>query len=196
MMEYPHEEFHTTCRFCGHEAQYDDISDGDFDTEKGECFPCSEENRESRENEETITQYSADGRRWACSRKVQDSEITSMALQIRYHESTTPEWMDPNVEPDCRSLWDRELSENTWYESMNSGLHVNFSTSSTRYDRFSENMQRVLREIDMRGQEIMQDKVGRWQSQLNMRPEMGIGSGLVKGIVHASPISCGGGGGF
>ena len=77
---------------------------------------------ESRTRIRKPLQYSADGRRWV--RKVQDSEITSMALQIRYHESTTPEWMDPNVEPDCRSLWDRELSENTWYESMNSGLHV------------------------------------------------------------------------
>ena len=60
--------YRLTCRFCGHEAEYDDISDGDFDAENGECFSCSEENRELREKEEIITQYSADGRRWACGR--------------------------------------------------------------------------------------------------------------------------------
>ena len=187
-------EYRLTCRFCGHEAQYEDISDGDFDAENGECFSCSEENRELREKEEIITQYSADGRVGQLGRNVQHSNMSDMALEIRYHESTTPEWMEPNVQAGWKARWDRKLSENTWYETLNSGLPVNLSTSATRNDHILENMQRVFREIDMRGPGIMQDKVGRWQSPLNMRPEMGVGSGLVKGMNSSSPVMCGGGG--
>jgi len=187
--------YRLTCRFCGYDAQYDDISDGDFDAEKGECFPCSEENRELREKEDIIKQYSGDGRRWACSKQVQHSNMSDMVLEIRYSKNTVPEWMDENVQAGWRARWDRKLSEQTWLETLNAGLPVNLSTSSTRDDRISENMQRVFREIDVRGPAIMEEKLGRWKSPLNMREEIGVGCGLVKGAISTSPIMCGGGGG-
>ena len=180
--------YRLTCRFCGHEAEYDDISDGDFDTENGECFSCSEENRELREKEENITQYSADGRRWACSKKVEYSKMIEEVLEMRYSESTIPEWMDPKVQPGWKARWDRKLSQHTWSETLKAGLPVNMTP-------FYIFKQRVLREIDMRGVGIMNEKLGRWQSPLNMRPEMGVGSGLFKGMNSSSPVMCGGGGG-
>ena len=185
-----------TCRFCGHEAEYDDISDGDFDTEKGECFSCSEENRELREKEEIIKKYSGDGRRWACSKQVEHSNMSDMVLEIRYSKNTVPEWMDPNVEAGWRARWDRKLSQTTWDETINAGLPVNLRTTATRDDHISENMQRVFREIDVRGPSIMEEKLGRWKSSLNMRPEIGVGCGLVKGAINTTPIMCGGGGGI
>ena len=185
-----------TCRFCGHEAEYDDISDGDFDTEKGECFSCSEENRELREKEESIKQYSGDGRRWACSKQVEHSNMSDMVLEIRYSKNTVPEWMDPNVQAGWRARWDRKLSQTTWDETINAGLPVNLRTTATRDDHISENMQRVFREIDVRGPSIMEEKLGRWKSPLNMRQEIGVGCGLVKGAINTSPIMCGGGGGI
>ena len=188
--------YRLTCRFCGHEAEYDDISDGDFDTEKGECFPCSEENRELREKEESIKQYSGDGRRWACSKQVQHSNMSDMVLEIRYSKNTVPEWMDENVEAGWRARWDRKLSQTTWDETINAGLPVNLRTTATRDDHISENMQRVFREIDVRGPSIMEEKLGRWKSPLNMRQEIGVGCGLVKGAINTSPIMCGGGGGI
>ena len=184
------------CRFCGHEAEYDDISDGDFDTENGECFSCSEENRELREKEEIITQYSADGRRWACSKQVEHSNASDSVLEIRYSKNTVPEWMDENVEAGWRARWDRKLSQTTWDETINAGLPVNLSTTATRDDHISENMQRVFREIDVRGPSIMEEKLGRWKSPLNMRQEIGVGCGLVKGTINTTPIMCGGGGGI
>ena len=184
------------CRFCGHEAEYDDISDGDFDTEKGECFPCSEENRELREKEEICTRYSGDGRRWACSKQVQHSNMSDMVLEKRYSKNTVPEWMDPNVQAGWRARWDRKLSQQTWDETLNAGLPVNFRTTATRDNRISENMQRVFREIDVRGPSIMEEKLGRWKSPLNMRQEIGVGCGLVKGAINTTPIMCGGGGGI
>ena len=188
--------YRLTCRFCGHEAEYDDISDGDFDTEKGECFSCSEENRELREKEESIKQYSGDGRRWACSKQVQHSNMSDMVLEIRYSKNTVPEWMDENVQAGWRARWDRKLSQQTWDETINAGLPVNLRTTATRDDHISENMQRVFREIDVRGPSIMEEKLGRWKSPLNMRPELGVGCGLVKGAINTSPIMCGGGGGI
>ena len=185
-----------TCRFCGHEAEYDDISDGDFDTEKGECFSCSEENRELREKEESIKQYSGDGRRWACSKQVEHSNMSDMVLEIRYSKNTVPEWMDPNVQAGWRARWDRKLSQTTWDETINAGLPVNLRTTATRDDHISENMQRVFREIDVRGPSIMEEKLGRWKSPLNMRQEIGVGCGLVKGAINTSPIMCGGWGGI
>lgn len=187
--------YRLTCRFCGHEAEYDDISDGDFDTENGECYSCSEENRELREYEETYTRYSPDGRRWACSKKVEYSKMIEEVLEMRYSESTIPEWMDPKVQPGWKARWDRKLSQHTWSETLKAGLPVNLSTSSTRDDRISENMQRVLREIDVRGVGIMNEKLGRWQSPLNMRLELGVGSSLIKGVNSSSSVMHGGGGG-
>ena len=184
------------CRFCGHEAEYDDISDGDFDTEKGECFPCSEENRELREKEESIKKYSGDGRRWACSKQVEHSNASDSVLEIRYSKNTVPEWMDENVQAGWRARWDRKLSQTTWDETINAGLPVNLRTTATRDDHISENMQRVFREIDVRGPSIMEEKLGRWKSPLNMRQEIGVGCGLVKGAINTSSIMCGGGGGF
>lgn len=162
--------FRFTCRFCGHEAEYDDISDGDFDTENGECYSCSQENKELRENEEIFTRYSGDGRRWACGRKVQYCHMSEMVLDMRYSNNTVPEWMEPTVQPGWKARWDRKLSEDTWLQTLNSGLPVNFSTSSTEDDRIFENIQRVFREIDMRGPTIKEQKLGRWKSPLNMRP--------------------------
>ena len=188
--------YRLTCRFCGHEAEYDDISDGDFDTENGECYSCSEENRELREKEEIITQYSADGRRWACSKQVQHSNHSDAVLEKRYSKNTVPEWMDDNVQAGWKARWDRKLSENTWYETLNAGLPVNLRTTATRNDHILENMQRVFREIDVRGPAIMEEKLGRWKSPLNMRQEIGVGCGLVKGAINTSPIMCGGGGGI
>ena len=185
-----------TCRFCGHEAEYDDISDGDFDTEKGECFPCSEENRELREKEEICTRYSGDGRRWACSKKVEYSNHIDTVLEKRYSKNTVPEWMDENVQAGGRARWDRKLSQHTWLETLKSGLPVNLSTSAGRDNHILENMQQVFREIDVRGPAIMEEKLGRWKSPLNMRPEMGVGSGLFKGMNSSSPVMCGGGGGL
>ena len=188
--------YRLTCRFCGHEAEYDDISDGDFDTEKGECYSCSEENRELREKEESIKKYSGDGRRWACSKQVQHSNMSDMVLEKRYSKNTVPEWMDPNVQAGWRARWDRKLSQTTWDETINAGLPVNLRTTATRDDHISENMQRVFREIDVRGPSIMEEKLGRWKSPLNMRQEIGVGCGLVKGAINTSSIMCGGGGGF
>ena len=188
--------YRLTCRFCGHEAEYDDISDGDFDTEKGECFSCSEENRELREKEEICTRYSGDGRRWACSKQVEHSNMSDMVLEIRYSKNTVPEWMDPNVQAGWRARWDRKLSQTTWDETLNAGLPVNLRTTATRDDHISENMQRVFREIDVRGPSIMEEKLGRWKSPLNMRQEIGVGCGLVKGAINTTPIMCGGGGGI
>ena len=188
--------YRLTCRFCGHEAEYDDISDGDFDTENGECYSCSEENRELREKEEMCTRYSGDGRRWACSKQVQHSNMSDMVLEIRYSKNTVPEWMDPNVQAGWRSRWDRKLSQQTWDETINAGLPVNLRTTATRDDHITENMQRVFREIDVRGPAIMEEKLGRWKSPLNMRQEIGVGCGLVKGAINTSPIMCGGGGGI
>ena len=187
--------YRLTCRFCGHEAEYDDISDGDFDTEKGECFSCSEENKELCEKEEICTRYSGDGRRWACSKKVEYSNIDTV-LEKRYSKNTVPEWMDENVQAGWKARWDRKLSEHTWLETLKSGLPVNLSTSATRDNHISENMQRVFREIDVRGPAIMEEKLGRWKSPLNMRNELGVGCGLVKGTINTSPIMCGGGGGI
>ena len=124
--------YRLTCRFCGHEAEYDDISDGDFDTEKGECFSCSEENRELREKEEICARYSGDGRRWACSKQVQHSNASDSVLEIRYSKNTVPEWMDENVQAGGRARWDRKLSQHTWLETLKSGLPVNLSTSAGR----------------------------------------------------------------
>jgi len=191
----PNFHYRLTCRFCGHEAQYEDISDGDFDAENGECFPCSEENRELREKEEIIKQYSGDGRRWACSKQVEHSNMSDMVLEMRYSKNTVPEWMDPNVQAGWRARWDRKLSQQTWDETINAGLPVNLRTTSTKDDHISENMQRVFREIDVRGPAIMQEKVGRWKSPLNMRQEIGVGCGLVKGSITSSPATSGGGGG-
>ena len=188
--------YRLTCRFCGHEAEYDDISDGDFDTEKGECFSCSEENKELCKKEEICTRYSGDGRRWACSKQVEYSNHIDTVLEKRYSKNTVPEWMDDNVQAGCRARWDRKLSENTWYETLNAGLPVNLRTTATRNDHILENMQRVFREIDVRGPSIMKEKLRRWKSPLNMRPEMGVGSGLVKGAINTSPIMCVGGGGI
>lgn len=187
--------YRLTCRFCGHDAQYDDISDGDFDAERGECYSCSEENRELREKEEICTRYSGDGRRWACSKKVEYSNTIDTVLEKRYSKNTVPEWMDENVQAGGRARWDRKLSEHTWLETLKSGLPVNLSTSAPRDNHISENMQRVLREIDVRGPAIMEEKLGRWKSPLNMRNEIGVGRGLVKGAISTSPIMCGGGGG-
>lgn len=187
--------YRLTCRFCGHEAEYDDISDGDFDTENGECFSCSEENRELREKEEIYTRYSGDGRRWACSKKVQHSNDIDTILEKRYSNNTVPEWMDENVQAGWKARWDRKLSEHTWLETLKSGLPVNLSTSAGRDEHISENMQRVFREIDVRGPAIMEEKLGRWKSRMNMRSEMGVGLGLVKGAITTSPIMHGGGGG-
>ena len=187
--------YRLTCRFCGHEAEYDDISDGDFDTEKGECFSCSEENKELCEKEEICRRYSGDGRRWACSKKVQHSNMSDMVLEKRYSKNTVPEWMDENVQAGWRARWDRKLSQHTWLETLKSGLPVNLSTSAGRDNHISENMQRVFREIDVRGPAIMEEKLGRWKSPLNMRQEIGVGCGLVKGAISTSPIMCGGGGG-
>jgi hypothetical protein len=78
---------------------------------------------------------------------------------------------------------------------LKSGLPVNLSTSAPRDNHISENMQRVLREIDVRGPAIMEEKLGRWKSPLNMRNEIGVGRGLVKAAISTSPIMCGGGGG-
>ena len=188
--------YRLTCRFCGYDAQYDDISDGDFDAEKGECFPCSEENRELREKEDIIKQYSGAGRRWACSKQVQHSNMSDMVLEIRYSKNTVPEWMDENVQAGWKARWDRKLSQHTWLETLKSGLPVNLSTSAGRDNHISENMQQVFREIDVRGPAIMEEKLGRWKSPLNMRQEIGVGCGLVKGAINTSPIMCGGGGGI
>lgn len=188
--------YRLTCRFCGHEAEYDDISDGDFDTEKGECFSCSEENKELCEKEEICRRYSGDGRRWACSKKVEYSNHIDTVLEKRYSKNTVPEWMDENVQAGWKARWDRKLSEHTWLETLKSGLPVNLSTSATRDNHISENMQRVFREIDVRGPAIMEEKLGRWKSPLNMRNKLGVGCGLVKGTINTSPIMCGGGGGI
>ena len=103
--------------------------------------------------------------------------------------------MDDNVQAGWKARWDRKLSENTWYDTLNAGLPVNLRTTATRNDHILENMQRVFREIDVRGPAIMEEKLGRWKSPLNMRPEMGVGSGLFKGMNSSSPVMCGGGGG-
>ena len=195
----PNFHYRLTCRFCGHEAQYEDISDGDFDAENGECFPCSEENRELREKEEIIKQYSGDGRRWACSKQVEHSNMSDMALEIRYSKNTVPEWMDENVQPGWRARWDRKLSQHTWLETLKSGLPVNLSTSAGRDNHISENMQRVFREIDVRGPSIMEEKLGRWKSPLNTRRSAclaGLSGGLRRGAINTSSIMCGGGGGL
>ena len=122
--------------------------------------------------------------------------MSDMVLEIRYSKNTVPEWMDPNVQAGWRARWDRKLSQQTWDETINAGLPVNLRTTATRDDHISENMQRVFREIDVRGPSIMEEKLGRWKSPLNMRQEIGVGCGLVKGAINTSPIMCGGGGGI
>ena len=183
--------FRLNCRFCGHEAK---MSNRDFDAKKGECYSCSEENREFCEKEKIYTRYSGDGRRWACSKKVQYSRVNDAVLEKRYSKNTVPEWMDDSVKAGWKARWDRKLSQHTWLETFKAGLQVNLRTTSTRDDRISENMQGVFREIDMRGPEII-EKLGRWKSSLNLRKEIGVGCGLVKGTVSSPPIMCGGGGG-
>ena len=201
-MEDRHPNYLLTCRFCGHETEYDDISDGDFDTENGECFSCSEENRELREKEDIIKQYSGDGRRWACSKQVQYDVLADMVLEKRYSKNTVPEWIsNPSRLAELgvalsATEMGKLVSEWTWDETINARLPVNLRTTATRDDHISENMQRVFREIDVRGPSIMKEKLGRWKSPLNMRPEIGVGCGLVKGAINTSPVMCGGGGGI
>ena len=90
--------YRLTCRFCGYDAQYDDISDGDFDAENGECFPCSEENRELRERRRRCTRDTVEmvvvG---LVAKKVEYSNTIDTVLEKRYSKNTVPEWMDENV---------------------------------------------------------------------------------------------------
>ena len=168
-----------TCRVCGYEAQYEDISDGDFDSEIGMCYQCSlnEEDRQKNKNSQ-FQNYTKDGRR--------------LATPITYKPFSDTDMMD-------------DESSYNWLDALGDGIAVNLRTFSTGShldhcnelvfdNKQRENTDRMLREIDLLGPKRIQRHLNSSWIPGNVSMQHVEPGGLVKGAM-VSHVTCGGAGG-
>ena len=167
------------CTSCGYVAQYEDVSDGDFDVENSMCYPCSVAEEEKDDQDIGGYTHTTDERRFA-----------------------TPMTFSPFCDTDAID----NGSIHDWADVMGDGMPVNLRTLTQGADPevYNENERvntalcanrRMLRAIDMLGPNRVQRHLGTsWvPGNVGMQPvEPG---GLVKGALTTSPIMCGGGGG-
>ena len=176
------------CTSCGYVAQYEDVSDGDFDVENSMCYPCSvaeEENESAADEADTDEEWEArlfthtdDGRRFA-------TRIMSAPFR-RQLESVADN--SGNVESD--PAWRNALNDGIvpCLRVPTQGSHLCVYEANA-INRQQSNAQYLFREIDLRGVGIQQQKLGYRKAQVKEFPQ------FVKGALNTSPIMCGGGGG-
>lgn len=152
-------------------------------TENGMCYECSLAMEEfaAQPYRDDDAHHTADGRRFA-------DPIT----YLPFRETNQLDESDPF----------------TWLDAMGDGLSVDLRANNYGADNMEairaeqKNRQRgfhrrLFREVDLLGPERIVHRLSSgWISPMNMRPEMGVGFGLIKGVQTASPIMCGGGGGW
>ena len=146
------------CFVCGMVAGYEDVSDGDFDTENNICYPCSIEDKDWH---------------WATPRNYKPN----------YSECYTdepPSWSlisQKNLKEYSISL--EEMSDRTWDLCIRDGLPPIYRcsewsiraggwTMEEYIERDAKNKHLyILREIDLLGPKNIKQNLGRWISPLN-----------------------------
>ena len=156
---------HLMCTSCGYLAEWWNVSDGDFDVENSMCEECLLQ-REEEELALGIT-HTDDGRRFA-------TPITSVASK-RVGQYLVAD-NSGNVE-----------SETAWNNALHDGIGQ--LPSCTGLILIECRKLLVLREIDLRGVGIKQQKLGYRKVQMKEFPQ------FVKSATSAASVMCGGGGG-
>jgi hypothetical protein len=189
------------CTSCGYVAQYEDISDGDFDVENSMCYPCSV--AEDEREEAMLSDYKYDnGPRGGWTHTTDERRFaTPMTFRPfcdtdEMDDGTPHDWADV-MEDGIRGFLRAERLEGGAYDWADPEVYNEIA----RDDLIREHSQRVLREIDLLGPKRVQRHLssgwvpGNVGMQRVIGEPHGMGCGLVKGRVDTSPIMCGGGGG-
>ena len=178
------------CCQCGYVAQYEDVSDGDFDVENSMCYPCSVAEDEKEWNIEM------DGFK-------DDPDIGGWTHTTDERRFATPMTFRPFCDTD-------EMDGGTphdWMDAMGDGIAVNLRTLTDGYtdpkiynevardNLLREHSQRMLREIDLLGPRRIQRHLSSSWVPGNVGMQSVERCGLVKGALNTSPVMCGGGGG-
>ena len=189
------------CCQCGYVAQYEDVSDGDFDVENSMCYECSvaeerggfyEQQLESNCTWEGFCFAEAGARHIGGCTHTTDERRFATPMTFRAFCDTDK--MDDGTPHD-------------WADVMGDGIAVNSRTlissfhgpkiydEVVRDNLLRENSQRMLREIDLLGPRRIQRHLSSGWVPGNVGMQSVERCGLVKGALNTSPVMCGGGGG-